>query len=161
MAKLVLADAGPLIALAKVRQLDLLRQLFQQVKIAASVRAECLCKASDDSQVIKVALNEGWLESLPSPNPTYTLMQGLGQGEQDSIQIALQASEPALLILDDLLARKQARRFNLQFIGTATVVCFAEQRQLIQDAEDLVQQIRDVGYRIPQEVVAIIRQSLK
>ncbi len=111
MAKLVLVDAGPLIVLAKVRQLDLLHQLFQQVKMAASVREECLRKESDDSEVIKAAVNEGWLETLPNPNPMYTLMRGLGQGEQDSIQIALQASEPGLLILDDLLVRKQARRF--------------------------------------------------
>lgn len=42
MARVVIADAGPLIAFAGVDRLSLLRSLFTDIYITRSVKAECL-----------------------------------------------------------------------------------------------------------------------
>ena len=45
MRKLVIADAGPLIAFARLRQLELLAQMFDSVLITDEVIRECTCRS--------------------------------------------------------------------------------------------------------------------
>ena len=60
MARVVIADAGPLIAFAGIDRLVLLKQLFAEVMLLQSVKEECLAKEGVDAQRIKVALQQGW-----------------------------------------------------------------------------------------------------
>lgn len=58
----VIADAGPLIALAKINQLHLLPALFTTVSITQAVTDERLRNQADDAVLIKQALESGWLK---------------------------------------------------------------------------------------------------
>jgi hypothetical protein len=61
----VVADASPLIGLAKIARLDLLKQLFGQVLIPEAVEKEmCLGSGRPGSQVLAAARNECWLFGL-------------------------------------------------------------------------------------------------
>lgn len=53
-----------------------------------------------------------------------------------------------LLILDDQLARREAIRLKLNFIGTVKVLSLAEQRGLIASAKCIIEKMRSNGYRI-------------
>ena len=61
MARIVITDAGPLIAFAGIDALCVLQSLFSEVRIAESVQRECLRKPGPDSRRIKTAVEEGSL----------------------------------------------------------------------------------------------------
>jgi len=58
----VIADAGPLIALARIAALDLLRRLFGRVSITTVVRDEILPPSDfPGAAALQAALEAGWL----------------------------------------------------------------------------------------------------
>ncbi len=156
----VIADAGPLIALAKINQLHLLLALFTTVSITQAVADECLRSQSSDAVLIKQALESGWLKCVDNPAFKHPLSRSLGLGEQSSIEYALQADTKTLLILDDALARKQALRRELTIVGTAALLFAAQRKGLIADAEALIAELNQVGYRISAAVIAQLKSGL-
>ena len=67
MAAVVIADASPLIALARVDGLSWLQVLFQQVLVTDVVIGEVLTGTFPESESrIQAALNAGWLEVASS-----------------------------------------------------------------------------------------------
>lgn len=156
----VIADAGPLIALAKIEQLQLLAKLFPKLTVTQSVVDECLRNQTNDSLLIKQALADGWLQSVANPVFKHPLSRSLGIGEQSSIELALQSTDKTLLILDDLLARKQALRKQLDIIGTAALLFTAQRKGLIADAEQVIAQLNNIGYRISADVVAQLKNGM-
>lgn len=157
----VIADAGPLIALAKINRLHLLPTLFTTVSITQAVTDECLRSHSNDADLIKQALESGWLKCVDNPVFKHPLSRSLGLGEQSSIEYALQTDTKTLLILDDALARKQALRRGLCIVGTAALLFAAQRKGLIADAEVLIAELNQVGYRISAVVADQLKSSLK
>lgn len=156
----VIADAGPLIALAKINQLHLLPALFTEVLVTQAVADECLRGQSSDAALIKQALDSSWLQCVPNPIFKQPLSRSLGLGEQSSIEYALQTDRNTLLILDDGLARKQALRKQLVIVGTAAVLFAAQRKSLIADAEAAIAQLNQIGYRISAGVVAQLKKGM-
>ena len=156
----VMADAGPLIALSKIQHLHVLKDLFSEISLTQAVADECLRVKSDDAVLIKQAITLGWLKCVDNPDFTHALSKSLGLGELSSIEYALQNKDNTLLILDDALARKQAIRKGLTIIGTAAIVFTAQRRGLISDAEAVISQLNQVGYRISPAVVSQLTSSL-
>ncbi|RLJ22876.1 DUF3368 domain-containing protein, partial [bacterium endosymbiont of Escarpia laminata] len=99
MARIVIADAGPLIAFAGIDGLSILQKLFSEITIVGSVKDECLAKPSVDAQRIEGALNNGWLVVAPVVEHSPPLSPSLGVGESDSIRFALDMPEESLLIM--------------------------------------------------------------
>lgn len=155
----VIADAGPLIALAKINQLELLPSLFATVEITQAVADECLISPSSDADLIQAALQVGWLQRVDNPIIKHSLSRSLGLGEQASIEYALQADDKTLLIMDDALARKQALRLHLSVVGTAAVLFTAQRKGLIINAELLIAELNRLGYRISASVVTQLKQQ--
>ena len=156
----VIADAGSLIALSKINQLHLLSALFTSVLITQAVADECLRGQSTDAVLIKQALDSGWLQCVDNPTFKHPLSRSLGLGEQSSIEYALQADTNTLLILDDALARKQALRKQLVIVGTAALLFAAQRKALIADAEAVIAELNQVGYRISAAVIAQLKSGL-
>ena len=115
----VVSDAGPLIALAKTDSLFVLKRLFSQVVVPDAVRHECVAKEGLDSRRIEDAVADGWL-SVAAVQVTERFPRSLGRGEIEAIQLALDA-ESALLTMDDRLARREAMRRGLDYMGTVGV----------------------------------------
>ena len=156
----VIADAGPLIALAKIDKIHLLPALFPEILITQAVADECLCGQSADAILIKQALDSGWLQCVDNPVFKHPLSRSLGLGEQSSIEYALQTDSNTLLIMDDALARKQALRKQLVIVGTAALLFAAQRKALIADAEAVIAELNQVGYRISAAVVAQLKSGL-
>lgn len=143
---LIIADAGPLIALAQIEQLQVLQALFRTVTLPEAVWLETQAKETKDSQRIAVAVEQGWL-SIASVEIQRHFPLSLHDGESEALQIACNEGS-ALLILDDQLARREAARLNLNFIGTVKVLSLAEQRGLIDSASASIEQMQGYGYRV-------------
>ncbi len=157
MARVVIADAGPLIALAFVDELELLRALFGQVQVTTSVLNECLAKPGSDARRIEAAIGAGWLMVEAGEAGQASLSPSLGLGESDSIRLGLRTPEEALLIMDDRLARRYALKRGLPVVGTARLLDIAERKGHVESAEQCISAMADRGYRISLDLLKKMR----
>lgn len=169
MARIVIADAGPLIAFASIDALAVLQKCFSLINITAAVRHECTAKPGIDSHRIEAAIDEGWL--VTSAPGTFTLgtstagfvaeplSPSLGAGESDSIRFALQSPDDSLLIVDDRLARRFALKQGINIVGTVRILDLAERRGLIKSAELRIAEMTAIGYRVSTELLKQIRSE--
>ena len=151
----VISDAGPLIALAKADSLFVPRDLFSRIRIPEAVWLECVQKTGADSRRIEQAASEGWL-NVVSVATKRSHPPSLGIGEVEAIQLALD-TEKALLIMDDRLARREATRRGLDYIGTVRMLHLAEQRSIVDNAEATIQRMAECGYRISPLILRQLR----
>ena len=159
MARIIIADAGPLIAFASIDALAALQTLFSEINIAESVKCECLAKAGADSQRIAAAMDEGWLVTFTPDDASEPLSPSLGAGESDSIRFALQSPDESLLIVDDRLARRFALKQGINIVGTVRILDLAEQRGLIKSAKQSIAGLSAIGYRVSMGLLKQIRSE--
>lgn len=155
----VIADAGPLIALSRLQQLTLLRGVFGEVLITPQIHAEILPpQPYAGTTLLQEALTAGWLQVRAVTMDTWQpLCSGIDAGEASAIQLASQLPD-ALLIVDDRAARAEARARHLRYTGTAAVVGLAKLKGLIPHAQPLLMALRDSGYRLSDAVIqAVLR----
>ena len=168
--RVVLADAGPLIGLARIQQLQLLCELFTSVWITEVIAAE-IGLSVDDSvapsfpgrPVLQEACEQGWLHVV-QPEPANTdswspLNPGVDAGEASAIALALQqrnAGHDVLLLIDDRCGRAEARRQGLTLIGTAAVLVLAKERGLVSSCRPLLLAMREQGYYLSDGLVAVV-----
>lgn len=149
----VVADAGPLIALAKIGGLPALFSLFSEILIPPAVYAEAITAGlqRDDVDAAMLAEHEttGGLRvvapagTVPEPPPF------LGLGERQAIRLALER-EADWLLVDDADARRFAvEAFHSSAVGTrikgslgvivsarlAGYLALTEARQLVETME--------------------------
>ena len=159
MARIVIADAGPLIAFSGIDGLSILLTLFSEVCITESVKDECLVKTGVDAQRIEASIKDGWLVVNARGKQSRPLTPSLGVGESDSIRLALETPENSLLIMDDRLARRYSLRKGLNIVGTVRLLDLAEQRGLIESAERCIQEMSNFGYRVSNDLLKKIRSE--
>ena len=99
--RVVIADAGPLIALARIDSLVLLRGLFGRVFITATVRDELLPDNArfPDAGLLTRTLTEGWIEVVEPPNDWKPLKPSVDPGEATTIRMAHRWRDPGDAVL--------------------------------------------------------------
>lgn len=158
----VIADAGPLIALSRIGKLDLLQQLFQQIIITTTVRDEILendhCKGKVE---VKKAINAGWVKvqsvNMMEWRPINT---GVDAGEASAIYLALQMPDTTLLIMDDQAGRAEAKYQKITITGTAAVIGMTKIQGYILSAGDVLHTLRDTGYYIGDAIVELVLRDI-
>jgi len=161
LGKVVIADAGPLIALSRIDALHLLRALFGQVLVTREVRDETLPScAYPGKEKIAQAFAAGWLQFLEMPESTWQPTNpGIDPGERSAIAAALQLPE-SLLIIDDRAGRAEAQSHHLALIGTAAVIGLAKLQGLISAARPVLAQLQPAGYFIHPRIIAKVLEQV-
>jgi predicted nucleic acid-binding protein len=159
--RVLIADAGPLIGLARIGRLDLLRALFSGVTLTAVVAVEIGIDPRPGASAIAEALAAGWL-SIASPSglpDIEPLNPGVDPGERSTIALALHrraAGENVLVIMDDRCGRAEARSRGLSILGTAAVMVLAKEQRLIPACAPLLVALREEGYYLSDGLVAAV-----
>lgn len=163
-ARVIIADASPLIALARINHLHLLRQLFKEVWLTDTVELEIFAGGHSDSTPIRQAIKDGWLQVTTSDvdsKDTDTIVaaevEGLDPGEATSILWATDlqdAGKQVVLIIDEAKGRKIAHRLSLEVMGSAGIIAIAKRVNLIEQAHPLLIQLCESGYRLSPTVIA-------
>ena len=162
--RVVIADAGPLIGLARIGRLDLLRALFGGVTLTAVVAAEIGITAKEcapGAPAISEAVEAGWLNvansaDIPDVQP---LNPGVDAGERSTIALALHwqaAGAQVLVIVDDRCGRAEARGRGLSILGTAAVLVLAKEQRLIPACAPPLAALKEVGYYFSDGLVAAV-----
>jgi uncharacterized protein len=165
----VIADAGPLIAIARIDHLKLLHRLYGKVIVPSVVWREITSAgAFDDIKVIRFAQTKAWLEiAVEEPDlnldPTSPLWI-IDAGERAAITLALKyqqnGTEP-LLILDDAAARASAKIFSLPMIGTIGILLRAKTLGFISEVMPLAIKLQNSGYFFSDALISSVAERTR
>jgi len=158
----VIADAGPLIALSRIDKLEILQQLFQQITITNTVRDEILDNDHQKGKAeINKAIKSGWVKvEIVDIQDWAAINSGVDAGESSAIYLALQARDSTLLIIDDQAGRAEAKYQKINLMGTAAVVGMAKMQGHILSAKELLYALRDAGYYIGEAIIETVLQDI-
>ena len=155
---MVVADTGPLIALARVGQLELLRRLYTRVQVPTVVHAElAIASGRPGAIVLARAFEAGWIEvqAVLDSQAVSELSRLLDPGEAEAIVLAEQENARFLLI-DDARERSVARRRGVAVVGVAGVLLAAKSRGTLAAVGPLLEELSRIGYRLSAELVAAV-----
>jgi hypothetical protein len=157
----IVADTGPIIGLAKIGRISLLKKLATEVLIPPFVHKELYGKIGLESDQIDLALSDFInvvdLESLELKVDEQPLIN-LGQGEKQSILLASTLQGDALLLIDDRAGRQAAQSLNISMIGLVGFLLLSKEQGFIDNVGSLLQELRDAGYWLSDEVIAAARK---
>ena len=159
---LVVSNTSPILNLAIVGQLDLLRQQFGQIQIPPAVLDELkIDEERPGSQSIQVALTAGWIQVQPFSNQSLVqlLRQTLDSGEAEAISLALQLQADWVL-LDERDGRKAAKSLGLQITGVLGVLLRAKECGSLASLQPVITELtQKAGFRIAPELLTKVLQT--
>jgi predicted nucleic acid-binding protein len=148
----VLCDASPLMTLGKLSRLDLLVGLFSEVQIPRAVYDEAVTqgpvRGAPDALTVRLFWQRQQWPVIDVPEAllsAYAPPVVLDPGETEVLALAQSLANP-LVLLDDEIARAEARRLKLRLCGTLGILVMAYRGGLLSlDQAELL--IREIAVR--------------
>ena len=156
MTRVVIADTGPLIALARIGQHDLLRRLYGRVVVAPAVHTELAIDSNrPGAKALAGVFAAGWvvIEAVTDSSERWELNQLLGPGEAQAIALAEQ-EHARFLLIDDARGRRTARSRGIPVVGVAGVLLVAKSRGELAAVGPVLDRLSNAGYRLSPRLVA-------
>jgi predicted nucleic acid-binding protein len=160
-APLLVADSGPLIALARLDLLRLPSAIFAGTLVTATVWDEVLRQPPRLEQVaLQAALAKGLLRVVADPSswPQWLTDARLDAGERSAITLALDLH--ATVLVDERIGRAAAKSVGLEVIGTLGVLVSAKLAGLVGEVRPLAQALLDSGYFMAPQLVEAALASI-
>lgn len=147
-------NAGPLVALSLLGQLELLPALFSEIWVPQTVFNE-VAVAGIGKPGAQSLQSDAWLKRVRvSPVPDPLLVMELDAGEADVISLARHLS-PCMAVIDERRGRRVAQNvYGLPVKGTAGLLVEAQRRGLISEVRSRLMFLRKSGYFIADSVIA-------
>ena len=151
--QIVIVNTTPIIALALVNKLTLLQALYGAVLMPPAVQAEVLAGGKTNIGVTELQ-EADWIKLTSLKDPRRAdLLSDLDRGEAEVLALA-QESNANLVIIDEGLARRHAKRLGLTLTGTLGVLLKAKQNKLLPAVEPLIHTLQQNGIRLGDAVIA-------
>ncbi len=152
----IITNTGPLIALASIDRLDILRNLFKTVTVPEAVHFELL-----EGGISRAGINSyqqaTWILVQPLMKPLDPLLDKmLDTGEASVIQLACENQVERVLI-DERKGRRIAREiYQLRVAGTARILVDAKRNNFLDNVQSTIIQMKNNGYYIHETIVSYI-----
>ena len=128
--RIVVSDAGPLIHLAQIGQLQLLKNLFRRVSITAKVKNETVDQGINhgfvDAQIIGKAIQDGWItvdhvsEHLAGSIERLVIGENISHADAETLLLA--KNKNAELLVDDKVVANLGKMYGLRIWNTWTIL---------------------------------------
>lgn len=142
MPGIIVSDTSSLIVLKNIDRLDILQRLFGQITITQKVAEE-----------FKYPLPKFiTIQNPKNKNYQQILNSYLDKGEASAIALALESVD-ALLIIDDLKGRHQAKSLDLKFTGILGILIVAKEKGVITSFTDIIEEIMNTDFRLSQQLI--------
>ncbi len=153
MKPVVVADTGPLIALAKLDFLSVLNTLFSSVYIPKNVLNEATrqCERSDAKLIATFASESSIPLDDVETDFVVSLRQYLDDGEIQAINHARDFH--CGVLMDEKRGRKIAAQYHIPVIGVVGVLLQAKQQGLISDVKTPLKSLIKKEYRLSDKLV--------
>ncbi|MBI3242169.1 MAG: DUF3368 domain-containing protein [Chloroflexi bacterium] len=156
---LVVSDTSPILNLAIIGQLDLLRTQFSEVLIPPAVLAELKPETeSPGADVIRRALQAQWIRttSVRDDRLIQALRLELDEGEAEAIALALELKADYVLI-DEHEGREIAKAMLLTPIGILGVLLRAKRDGALDAVEPVLRALRqEAGFYIAEDLFTVV-----
>ena len=142
MPDIVIADTSTLIIFQKIDHLDLLKKVYSTLITTPEIAREF------GDELPK------WIKIQDVTDKKYQefLETQVDRGEASAISLAKEFVDP-LLLLDDLKARKLAKRLNLKYTGTLGIIHKAKQMSMIDKVKPLIDLLLKTNFRISDKII--------
>lgn len=136
---IVVADTSPITNLLQIDQLELLKELFDEIVVPRSVADELAdARSPRPLDVATVA----WIEvRYPRGEPPPDLPDALDAGERDAIRLALELSAD-LLLMDEEAGRTAARTLGLDVMGLLGVLLASKRAGHLASVKTCIEELR-------------------
>ena len=152
---IVVADSGPLHYLGLLGEIDLLRRLYGAISIPTAVAKELLAARTPAVVSEWIASPPSWIRFEVVVDRDDPLLGGtLDAGESKAIVLASRMHAD-LVLLDDLVARREAQVRNLRVTGTLGILRAAAELDLIV-VTDAVARLQTTNFYFDEELVRSI-----
>jgi predicted nucleic acid-binding protein len=166
----VVSDSTPLIYLAKIGRLNLLRGVFEKIYVPEAVFNEAVTQGKElnmsDAFIIEKAVGIWIIKELVEPkvDAEFRFLDTntkLGSGEKEALKLCKQLNA-VYFIADDREARSVSRILNIKPIGTCGILIQTFRQASITEGEALqiLDDLAKVGFRISSAVYRRILDEL-
>ena len=150
----IVTNSTPLIELSKIKQLNLLREVYGAILIPDEVYIEVVVDGTGKPGAAEVKAAE-WIrcQSVADKDQVRTLQsqRSLHLGECATIVLAEEVKAEQV-ILDDNAARQEAVARGLPVIGTVGVLLIAKTENIIPAVRPILDNLRAQGTRVSQDL---------
>ena len=157
MARVVVSDTGPLIALALIDLLPLLSRLFTEVYAPDAVVEEAIRdRGKPGAEAIADALANGILKqrTVALDKEFKELSQLLDRGEAEALALAQELD--AIALIDERRGRKVAATRGISVAGTAALLARAKATGHLKAVKPYLEELTLLGYRLSPRLIAAI-----
>jgi predicted nucleic acid-binding protein len=166
----IVSNTSPIFYLSTIGQLDLLRQLYNEIVIPTTVFQEITNVGNTDVSA-KVVPTLDWIKIQSATDRTLVnaLSQKLDPGEAEAITLVAYAYAIALavelnadrLLIDERLGRNAAIKLGLTVTGVLGILIAAKRNNLIKDIKPLLDILVDrVGFWIDEQLYTEVLQAV-
>ncbi|HID62210.1 MAG TPA: DUF3368 domain-containing protein [Anaerolineae bacterium] len=159
----VVSNTSPVLNLAIIDRLSLLRQQFGEIWIPSAVLEKL--RVGEDlpgSQMVRDAMEAGWLrvEEVKDRPFVQVLQRDLDKGEAEAIALALQVKAEWTL-LDEREGRRVAKSLGLKVTGVLGILLRAWRESELPSLRKAMEELREkAGFRIGAELFAdLVKES--
>jgi len=162
MSEKVICNASPLIFLSKIGRLVLLSDLFSEICVPTGAWEEAIRKPDDVSKNLKKMKSSNAINVFTVKNTT-AVSAIVGRLHIGEVEVIIGAGEQGVskVILDDGYARSKAKQMGLSVTGTLGVLIAAQQKGLIADIDNDLDNLLKTGFRISDSIVNQVRNMAK
>jgi len=156
---IVVLNSSPLITLAKIGKLNILKELFDKITTSKAVWVEVVengkgklgAKEIEKASWIKV-------EDAKDKLGVEILKGEVEVGEAEAIVLAREL-EADLLVIDERIPRIIAKSLGLKVVGSLAILYIAKKKGLIEEEfDELLKELRLKGIRFSDDVLEKLRQ---
>jgi len=152
MSRLVVTNTTPLIALALIRKLHLLSDLYGEVLAPPAVYAEVIAGEAERTDVAEIR-TASYVRVQPLSDPRRAdVLTSLDRGEAEAIALA-QEINADLLIMDEHLGRRAARRLRLAVTGTIGILLKSKTLGYVETVQPLITELQQRGIYLSDTLV--------
>ncbi len=158
---MIISNATPLIAFARIGQLELLRKVVENLTIPQAVAYEISEYTQTKRGVIDLSQEE-WItvQSLQSQLQVHLLLPTLDQGEAEVIALALER-QARLVLIDELTGRKVAESLNLNVSGSVGILIRAKQMGELTAIKPFLDQMKKQGIYFSQRFIDAVLRNVE
>jgi len=149
---LIVADASPLIGLAKINRLRVLSALADSILIPRTVWREVVEAGGNRPEVASIAAAFAASVASGSVDLVANLRQRVDPGEAEAIALA-RGAPGCLLLIDDSVGRAVAESYGVRCIGTAGLLLRARKMGLIESLRTELELVQQQGLYLHRSLV--------
>lgn len=149
---IVVADSTPIIALARIGHLNLLKSVHGTLIVPNAVYQE-LVKAGEHKSGVKEIREAEWIivETVKNSLAVQLLNERIDLGESEAIALAIE-KKASLLLIDEAKGRKIAEGQGLVIVGTVGTLLTAKNDGLIPRLKPLLDTLMEDGFRLSKKL---------